>query len=364
MPYTVLHCLASMNRGGAETLIMNIFRHIDRSNYKFSFLLNSNENSYADEIKKYGGHIYIIPSRSSGFRQYCHALDTFFEEHKDDFDAIHMHTSSLSSLEPLYFAKKHGIRKRIIHSHNTYQDGFIHKVLHWFNKPFIKSLGTDFLSCSKVASDWLYKYTGVYNKSKVIRNGIDLTQFSYNEQYRAEIREQYGIASDDIVIGHVGRFDTVKNHRFLIEIFEMFSHIKPNAKLLCVGIGEKLEEIKKLVKERRINNVLFAGLQTEVYKFLSAFDYFVYPSLYEGLPVSLVEAQASGVITICSDMVSSEVVLSNYISQIGINRNASEWAQYISELKIIDRRIFVNQLEESGYDIIQSINYLTNYIYV
>lgn len=365
MAYTVLHSLARMNRGGAETLIMNIFRHIDRSKYNFCFLLNEKECDYTKEIEELGGHIYTIPTRAAGLRTYCKALDSFLKEHKGEFDAVHMHTSSLSSLEFLYYAKKHGVKKRVIHSHNTVQAGLVHNILHWINKPVLKSLATDYLSCSQVASDWLYKYTGVWSKSIVVNNGVDLAQFAYEESYRNEVRKKHGLSLNDVVVGHVGRFDVVKNHTFLIDIFEAFLQIQPKAKLLCVGVGGELEVVKNKVKEIGLSNsVVFAGLQSEVYKYLSAFDYFVFPSLYEGLPVALVEAQASGVMTICSSKVSPEAKLSDYLNYFELEKSAMDWAQYIQNLEVLDRNRFVNQLEVSGYNINKTVDYLTEKIYI
>lgn len=365
MAYTVLHSLARMNRGGAETLIMNIFRHIDRHKYNFCFLLNEEKCDYSEEILKLGGKIYSIRPRSSGIASYCRALNTFFKEHNGEFDAVHMHTSSLSSLELLYYAKKNGIKKRVIHSHNTLQIGFIHNILHWINKFWVKFLATDYLACSQVASEWLYKYSGVLNKSIVVNNGIDLKQFGFNEAYRKEIRQNHNIASDEIVIGHVGRFDAVKNHTFLIDIFDSFQKVNPNSKLVCVGVGGTFDEIQEKVCQKGLSNkVIFAGLQQDIFKYLSAFDYFVFPSLYEGLPVALVEAQASGVMIVCSDKVSSEACLSNYLSQFGLDRTAEEWAKYIEEITVLDRKQWIYQLEERGYNINKTVLFLIENIYV
>lgn len=365
MAYTVLHCLTHMNRGGAETFIMNIFRNIDRSKFNFCFLLNERDCDYTNEIETYGGRIFTIPARSNGVVKYCMALDEFFRDHKGEFNAVHMHTSSLSSLELLYYAKKHGIKKRIIHSHNTAQAGLIHNILHWINKPFVRILATDYLACSQVASDWLYKFTGIWGKSIVVNNGIDLNLFKYNEKFRNEIREKYGLSSNHIIYGHVGRFDVVKNHTFLVDIFEILSKEIPMAVLFCVGVGNKLEEIKDKVNKKGLSNkVFFVGLQKEVYKYLSAFDFLIFPSLYEGLPVVLVEAQASGLRIVCSDKVSQEAKLSEYLSQYKLDKSASEWAHYISELDVLDRYKYIGQLEESGYDINNTIAYLTEYIYI
>lgn len=365
MAYTILHCLARMNRGGAETFIMNIFRHIDCQKYNFCFLLNEKDCDYTEEIQSMGGRIYTIPFRSSGIIQYCKSIDTFFKEHVGEFNAVHIHTSSLSSLEILYFAKKYGIRKRIIHSHNTVQAGLIHNILHWLNKPWLHFLATDYLACSKVAANWLYRFSGVLKKAIIINNGIDLKLFEFNEDYRKEIRHKYDIAPDEIVIGHVGRFDVVKNHTFLIDIYESYLKLNPNSKLVCVGVGNMIECINEKVHQKGlVDKVIFAGLQKDIYKYLSAFDYFVFPSLYEGLPVALVEAQASGLMTICSDKVSSEVRLSEYLSQYELSRSADEWAKYINEIKVLDRIQWVYQLEEYGYDINRTVKFLTDRIYV
>lgn len=365
MAYNVLHCLARMNRGGAETLIMNIFRHIDRDKYKFYFLLNDDKCDYTEEIKQLGGHIYCVPPRSNGIISNCKALDKFFKEHEGQFDAVHMHTSSLSSLEVLFYAKKHGIKKRIIHSHNTVQAGVIHNILHWLNKPWVRFLATDYLACSKVASDWLYNYTGVSKKAIVINNGIDIKQFEYNENYRSEIRRKHNINQTAVVIGHVGRFDVVKNHTFLVEIFKCFTEKTPQSYLLCVGVGGSMDQVKEKVHRYALDDkVIFAGLQSEIYKYLSAFDYFVFPSLYEGLPVALVEAQASGAMTVCSDKVSHEACLSDYITQFGLEQKPEEWAKYLGGITLLDRRKFVFQLEEKGYNINKTIQYLTENIYI
>ena len=365
MAYTVLHCLARMNRGGAETMIMNIFRHIDRKKYRFCFLLIEEDCDYKDEIMEYGGIIYTIPTRSQGIVRYCRALDSFFGEHEGKFDAIHYHTSSLSSLEVLYYARKHGIKTRVIHSHNTVQSGLVHNILHWINKPMIGMLATDWLACSKVASDWLYKYTGVMKKAFVINNGIDLNRFAYDKSFRKEIRQKHDIPEDALVIGHVGRFDEVKNHKFLLEIFSEFLKIHPEAVLVCVGRGILFDEIVGMVRDKGLERkVIFAGLQSEIYKYLSAFDYFVFPSLYEGLPVALVEAQASGVMTICSDAVSPESRLSDYLSFRSLNDTAESWAEYMGSIEFLDRTEAPSQIREKGYGIDSTVAFLTENVYL
>lgn len=365
MVYTVLHCLARMNRGGAETLIMNVFRHIDRTKYKFCFLLNDEVCDYTEEIKQLGGEIYVIPTRSQGLISYCRSLNSFFKAYSDRFDAVHLHTSSLSSLEILFYAKKYGITKRVIHSHNTVQAGILHNVLHWCNKPCLRFLATDYLSCSQVASNWLYKFTGVLDKSVVVNNGINLNQFQFSLDARNRIREKYGICKDTIVIGHIGRFDIVKNHTFLIDVYVEFLKLHPNSILMLIGTGVLFEEMKNKANQIGLGEkIIFAGLQSAINEYLSSFDYFVFPSLYEGLPVALVEAQSSGVMTICSDKVSKEAKISEYLSYYELEKSAKDWAHYINSIELLDRLKFVHQLEDNGYSINKTVQYLSTEIYI
>lgn len=365
MKYRVLHCLAHMNRGGAETLIMNIFRHIDRSEYSFSFLLAEGECDYKAEIEELGGTIYVVPGRSAGIVQYCRNLNDFFKEHRDEFDAVHYHTSSLSSLEVLYYARRHGIRKRIIHSHNTVQKGLLHNVLHWVQKPYLKLCATDYLACSQVAAKWLYEFTGALSESVVINNGIDLSQFRFDPDNRRAVREKYNIPASSLVVGHVGRFDTVKNHVFLLDVFNDFRRLHPDSYLICVGVGELMDAVRSKVHDLGLQDkVILAGLQKDVYKYLSSFDYLVFPSLYEGLPVALVESQASGVMTVCSDKVSPEAKLTEYLSYFELEKSPKEWAEYLNDTELLDRHEYTCGLTEKGYDIVHTVNYLTTEVYV
>lgn len=365
MKYKVLHCLSFMNRGGAETFIMNILRNIDRTKYCFDFLLQSSEGHYIDEIKELGGKIYTIPLRSNGLINYCNSLNRFFAEHQNEYDAVHEHTSSLSSIEVLYYAKKWGVKKRILHSHNTNQAGLFHHFLHYINKPIVRYLATDYLACSEVARIWLFKYTGILSKSHVVNNGIDTSLFEYSDSKRFKIRTELGISSDTFVIGHVGRFDVVKNHTFLIKIFNEILFRRSDSLLLLVGGGELMDDIVDEAKSLKINgNVKFLGVRGDIDKLLSAFDVFVFPSLYEGLPVSLVEAQASGLPVFVSNNVSPEVKLSENLKFLSLDEGPAFWAEQISCLPKTDREKNGKCVEEKGYSIFNTVKFLINEIYV
>ncbi len=364
MEYRVLHCLHSMNRGGAETFIMNVFRTIDKSVYMFDFLLGREDGAYVEEIRKLGGGIYTVCSRSAGYFKYLKALNSFFKTNRGKYQAIHVHTSSLSSLEVFYFAKKYGIKTRIIHSHSTVQAGWVHNILHWLHKPILGFLANKYLACSLVAKDWLYKYTCVYDKSVVVKNGVDITLFSFNVNNRNEIRRELGIDNQCKVIGHIGRFDVMKNHTYLLDIFKELQRIDHNTVLLLVGDGPLRKNIENKTMELGLNNkVIFTGVRSDIYKIVSAIDILVFPSLYEGLPVSLVEAQAGGLTIVCSDRVSKEVQLSEAVSFLSLDKPACFWANYIDKLKVEDRNEVRESVIRNGYSVNNTVDYLVNNVY-
>lgn len=364
MEYRVLHCLHSMNRGGAETFIMNVFRTINKNEYMFDFLLGREDGAYVEEIRNLGGSIYTVCSRSAGYFKYLKALNTFFKTNQGKYQAIHVHTSSLSSLEVFYFAKKFGIKTRIIHSHSTVQTGWVHNILHWLHKPILGFLANKYLACSLVAKDWLYKHTGVYDKSVVVKNGIDIDKFSYNVNNRDEIRREFHIDNRCKVIGHIGRFDVVKNHTFLLDIFKELQGIDYNTVLMLVGDGPLRKSIEQKSVELGLNTkVVFTGVRSDINKIVSAIDVLVFPSLYEGLPVSLVEAQAGGLTIVCSDRVSKEVKLSEAVSFLSLDKPASFWADYINKLQIEDKNRVRESVVRNGYSINNTVDYLVNNVY-
>ena len=365
MKYKILHVLHSMNRGGIETFIMNVFRNINRECFQFDFLLSSQKNDYAQEILDLGGVIYYIQGRRCGVINCCKELNHFFSLHKGEYRAIHVHVSSLSSLEPLYYAKRNGVPIRIIHSHSTNQTGIIHKVQHYLNKPFVPILATHYLACSQVALNWLYNYTLVKKRAVIIRNGIDTERFKFDELIRTQVRDELGIDANSFVLGHVGRFCEVKNHKFLVAIFEKYVRKYRNAKLVLVGGGELLEQTKEMVKNLDIDrDVLFLGIRSDIERLLQAMDVFVFPSLYEGLPVALVEAQASGLQVVCSDKVSKESKLSDGCYFYSLTNEASQWADYIHELPEIGRRKMFEQVKNNRYDIKDTVSYLCHMVYM
>lgn len=358
----IVQSITHMNRGGAETFIMNVFRNIDKDKYDMWFLLSSENGDYIKEITDLGGRIFTIGTRHDGLKYIANIYD-FFKKHGKEIDVVHMHTSSLSSLEILWMAKMFGIRKRIIHSHNTNQDGLIHKALHYLNKPLLRFVATDCLACSQVAATWLYSHTGMANNVKVINNGVDVDKFRFSPVLRANKRKELGISSDALVLIHVGRFCDVKNHNYLVRLFANLQKSVPNSKLILVGRGELQAEIRRLTVELGIDkDVIFAGLQEDVSPWLQAADVFVMPSFYEGLPVALVEAQTSGISVVCSSNVSKEAKINPNCRFLSLDEPDEVWIDSIKELSGI-RNVNTDNITSAGYDIRNTVKELEDKVY-
>ncbi len=296
-----------MNRGGAETLIMNLYRNIDRSKVQFDFL-TCKEGVFDSEIKAMGGQIYRIPYVSDvGHRGYVRELHQFFQRHSY-YKIVHSHMDKMSGLV-LRAAKEAGIRNRIAHSHNTSSEGGkIAKIYKWYVGKLIKRSANHLFACSMLAARWLYASKS--RSSTIIKNGIEFEKFSFSKETRKEIREELDISDETFVLGHVGRFAKQKNHHFLIEIFSDFVKIKKDSLLLLAGDGPLRSELERKVKKLQIEKqVKFIGIRNDINNVLQAFDVFVFPSFHEGLPVTLIEAQAAGLSCFISDNITPEIDL-------------------------------------------------------
>lgn len=357
----VLQVLPGLNRGGLETFVMNVYRSIDRDKVQFDFLTNMRDGAYSEEIKSLGGVIHYIPPRNKGLLAFIRNLRDFFEKHQGEYSAIHYHESSLTSLEVLYYAKKVHIPVRIMHSHSSSIMGSkIHYLTHYLGKLGIGSLANRYFGCSDKALDWMYSMTGVRKKAKLILNGINSTQFSYNESKRKEIRDKMAIGANEIVIGHVGRLSAVKNHSFLLNIFSSFLKLTPHAKLWIIGTGELEQSLRQQVEALDLTEkVSFLGVRSDIYDLYQAMDIFVMPSLYEGLPVVLVEAQASGLPILCSDTISKMSKLTPCYFTLPLRLSQDQWAIKISDiLTDFQRTNQQSKIVDAGYDIYKVSEYL------
>ncbi|MGW5983729.1 glycosyltransferase family 1 protein [Bacillus mycoides] len=362
-PLRVLHVVVNMNRGGAETLIMNLYRNIDRSKVQFDFL-TCKEGVFDEEVVKLGGKIHRIPYVTDvGHRGYIKALNTFFSSHPQ-YKIVHSHMDKMSGFV-LRSAKKAGIPVRIAHSHSTSSEGgTIAKVYKWYAGAFIIPCATHFLACSIAAAQWLFPDRA--STTEIFKNGIECAKFAFSSEIREQVRKELKLHEDAFVIGHVGRFAYPKNHTFLIDIFAQLIESRPKSILLLVGDGPlRVEMEKKAEKLNLTNRVKFLGIRSDINRLLQAFDIFVFPSIYEGLPVTLIEAQGAGLPCVISDNITQDVDLGlDLVEQCSL-LDVREWIgklQSIADRKI-SRSIAQFVLAEKGYDI-KNITGFTQKFYV
>ena len=357
--------LDSMDRGGIQAFLMNIYRNIDRERIQFDFLLHTDKDcSYNNEIRSLGGRIFSIPARNQGVLINLKKLNEFFKEHTE-YKIVHQHVSSLTYVEPLKVAQKHGVPIRIVHSHSTKQGGrHLHKYLHYFNQLSVKSYATHYFACSDLAAEWLYgKKQYDAGDYKIINNGIEVEKFIFNEKVRLERRKELGIKKDTLVLGHVGRFAYPKNHEFLIDIFKEVHKIIHDSILVLVGDGELRHPIEQKVNDLELqNNVIFTGVRSDIPDILQAMDAFVMPSHYEGLPVTLVEAQSAGLKCFVSNTITKQIAITDLIRYIPLDVAPDYWAEII--IKESDNNTRLNMLEtiqNKGFDITMIADSLVNF---
>lgn len=308
---------------------MNMYRNIDRSKIQFDFIVHK-EGIFDNEIKNMGGNVFKLDYINKiGPYSYKKQLEKFFKEHSE-YKIIHSHLNQVTGIV-LEVAKKCKIPIRIAHSHNTKASGnFITKIYKAHLGKKIKENATINLACGEAAGKWLYKTEPFI----IIKNGINLEKFKFNNLYREEIRTELKIDDDKVIIGHVGRFEAQKNHKFIIDIFNNIVKKNKNYILVLIGTGKLKEEIMVKVKTYGIEeNVKFLDVRDDVYKIYSAMDFFLFPSLHEGFPLTLIEAQASGLKIICSDRISENTNITKKIKYISLNKNAEYWANYILNLE-------------------------------
>lgn len=323
-PIRILNIVPNMRAAGIESFIMNVYRNIDREKVQFDFIVhNKRREFFDDEIEKLGGKIYRLSFKDDkNIVKYIKDLNNFFKNHKE-YKIVHGHMQSMMPLY-LYIAKKNKIPIRIAHSHNgSYEKTVKGFILHIFSR-FSKKFSSHNIACSNLAGKYLFGKKSFI----VIPNGIDVKKFEFNENIRKIVRNELNL-SNEYVIGHVGRFELQKNHRFLIETFNEKLKENSNYVLLLVGEGKYEKEIKKLVKELNIQNkVKFLGVRNDMNRLYQAMDCFILPSLYEGLPVVGVEAQASGLKCLFSDTITKELKITPNAVFISL-KSKQKWLEEI-----------------------------------
>ena len=350
MKRKVLHIIGGMGRGGAPIFIINNLKYVDGTKLQFDFLCRKDNCAYDDIIKQHGGNIYIVPDFPRHlFSNFTQTL-RFFREHASEYEALHVHANALFYILPLILGKIYGVKKIILHSHNTQSNVGVLQSLHYINRLFVNVLSNVHLACGQEAGKWMFSN----RPFEVINNAIDVEMFKYSEQSREAIRRELGIPKDAYLIGNVGRFETAKNHTFIIDVFKNVHDIKPSSVLLLVGEGSLFEEIKEKVKLLSLTEfVYFLGLRSDIERIYSAMDLFFLPSLFEGLPFVLIEAQCSGVNCLVSDTVTKEAFITDLVTSMKLEDDIKEWVSAIDHLSTVhkDRSQYAEVIHQKYYDI-------------
>ena len=359
-PIRILQITGGMNMGGIENFIMNIYRNIAKDKVQFDFLIHQKEKQiFEDEILSLGGKVFRIPSLGRvGHFRYLKGLREFFQFHQE-YKIVHSHYNTISGII-LREAKKCGIKVKIAHSHTSYPK---YRLIESIYKNYSKSLinkNTDIkYACSQKAGEWLY---GKNANFEVINNGIDPKEYKFNEKIRKNIRNELKIKDNEILIGHVGRFSSEKNHEFIIEIFKELYSKNNKYRLVLVGTGDTENKIKEKVESLNLQEVIiFLGVRKDVKNLLQGFDIFLLPSIFEGLPVTLVEAQGAGLKCFISDTITKEIDLECGLTEfISLNKSSQEWAEIIDKNREYIRKDTIDSLKSHGYDMTENAKSLEN----
>lgn len=358
----VLHYIGSLNTGGSQTMIMEIYRKIDKSLVQFDFVVDRKEELlYSDEIKKLGGKVYIFDEYYKGINhhKYIKQWKDFFKQHKE-YKIIHCHVRSVGKIV-LKTAKMNGL-ETIIHSHSTSNGKGIKAIAKRFFQFNICKYSDYFFACSRQSAEWLYgKKKSQSNKCYIINNSIDSSKYKYNPIIRKKLRNELKV-ENKIVIGQVGRLVYIKNHDFSLKVLMECLKINPNFCLMIVGDGELksnlLEKINNMGLEK---NVLMLGNKTNVNELMQAMDIFIMPSLFEGLPLSLIEAQAASLPCVISNNVIDGILIPDLVKKIELEKSEKKWADLINKEYSKKRKNTSEVIKKNNFDSEINSKWLCNF---
>lgn len=350
----ILHVIRKMDCGGTETLLMNIYRNIDRSQIQFDFMVHSREPGFYDEeIRKLGGTIFYAPAfKIVNIVHYTRFWNTFFKNNKTH-RIVHGHIHSCAAIY-LAIAKKHR-RITLAHSHATKSVSHdIRSLLFTMFSYPIRFIADYFLACSEQAGIDRFGTNAIQlSRFRVLKNGIDTEKYRFDPNIRKKIRNGLGINEKCLVLGHVGRFSYEKNHRFILSVFAQLHNDVPNSELWLFGKGPLMEEIKQLSFELHLtNSIRFMGVSSIVNEYLQGMDVFIFPSLFEGLGISVIEAQTSGLPCIVSEAIVPEAdIHAGLMKHMFLKDSPENWAKALVECSHQVRIDTCDYAVKAGYDI-------------
>lgn len=359
-PIRVLQMIASLYRGGSQSVVMNLYRKIEKSKVQFDFIIDHEEyDDYRSEIEELGGKIYVMPTfRGTNLFEVKKAWNDFFTNHPE-YKILHSHSRSYASIY-IPIAKKHGL-KTIIHSHSTSNGKDIASIVKNVLQYPLRYQSDYYMACSKDAGKWLFGEKVVNsNNFCILKNAIDTKKFIFDEKVRKQYRKEFDVENQKVFI-QVGNYIETKNHIFSIDCFEKLLKLDGNCKLYFVGAGNTSiqKNVSDIIRERNLqNNIFMLGVREDVDKLLQMADCFIMPSIYEGISLAAIEAQASGIKCILSDTVSSEVRIVDNCFILPLNKE--KWIEEMYR-KFPIRYDNYELIVSRGYDISVTLNWLTGF---
>lgn len=343
----ILCILSSLDAGGAETFLMKVSRTLDPDKYQLDFIVSIENGCYTQEVLDRGGKIYQIPQRTQDLKGAFNGIKNVVKENQYDI-VLKLGENSLSVVD-MIAAKQGGARVLAVRSCNAPTGlSFKDRCIHSFLKPILNCVANVKIAPSKLAADFMF---GKSAKVKLLNNGVDLNYFHFSEQARADVRKEFGL-ENKLVIGHVGRFHEQKNHLYLLEIFKDIHNKREDAVLFLVGTGALEEKIRARVSELNLQeHVIFAGQRFDIPNLLSAMDVFVFPSLHEGMPNTVIEAQATGLACVIADTITREANITGLVQYLPLTQSVSEWTKAALNSAKFSRKDTSADFRAHGYDI-------------
>lgn len=353
--------LGNTRRGGTQAFIMNLLRDIDKTKFQIDFAVNlDSEGGWGNEMRALGSNLFIVPRFNViNWMSYEKFWDKFLSEYP--YDIVHGHTTNSAGIY-LKVAKKHGC-KTIAHIHSTgYRGGFLERLTKKVFSKLTKSQADYWFACSDKAAQFLYgndfyKYPQYYE----VPNSIKVENYLYNEKKRCEIRKELGLDEDTFLIGHVGTFSEPKNHTHILRVFKEVLKKQDNAKLLLIGEGYLKNEIFHQAEELGVRNYII-NLKNipNVYDYMMAMDVFIFPSIFEGFGMVVLEAQASGLKVVMSNVVPTVTHLTNLVTPLALDEPISVWAEECLNSKVANRQNFNKSIKQTKYDLEKNVKYISN----
>lgn len=359
----ILCIVSSLDTGGAETFMMKMFRILS-DECKIDFIVSATKGFYEKEVQQLGGRIYRVPLRTK------HPIRTFRLikkiVKKNNYKIILKLCDTPIGIFDLWAAKKGGAKKLCVRSCNASSaENKMQHIIYNILRPVFNRTANVKIAPSKLAAEYTFGKK-IVDRGEVhfLHNAIDLNFYCYSDEGRNKIRSEFGIASSQLVVGHIGRLNYQKNHEFLIDVFSEIKKKRSDAMLLLIGDGEKKEKLKLKIRKLGLEkSVIFAGVREDIPNLLSAMDVFVFPSFYEGMPNTVIEAQATGLPCVLSDSITEEAAITNLVKYLPLSVGSQRWSEISLKMLSNIRPETRMDMIKAGYDIESSASEFTKIIF-